>query len=238
MRIYPAIDLKGGRVVRLEQGRADRETVYYKDPAKPAAQWRQAGADWMHVVDLDGAFSGSPQNEAAIEAIVASGLKVQLGGGLRTATDVARAFGIGVARVVLGTRAAEDPSFVHDMVQRYGERIAVGIDAKDGWVAVRGWVEAGEWQADDLAREMDRCGVSTLIYTDISRDGMLSGPNFAAQEGLLQTVGCRVIASGGVSSLEDIDRFASLAKQYAHLDGVIIGKALYDGRIDLKSAFP
>ena len=188
-------------------------------------------------MDLDGAFSGEPQNGSAIQAIVTAGMQVQLGGGLRTAESVARAFEMGVTRVVLGTQAAEDTQFVRDMVEQYGERIAVGIDAKDGQVAVRGWVETGEWQVTDLARAMSDCGVRTLIYTDISRDGMLSGPNFEAQEALLQTVECRIIASGGVSSPADIERFSGLAQRYPNLDGVIIGKALYDGRMDLAEAF-
>ncbi|MDX2110034.1 MAG: 1-(5-phosphoribosyl)-5-[(5-phosphoribosylamino)methylideneamino]imidazole-4-carboxamide isomerase [Verrucomicrobiota bacterium] len=239
MIIYPAIDLKSGRAVRLEQGRADRETVYFADPAEPARLWRDAGTAWLHVVDLDGAFSGlaHPANWEAIRRILALGLKVQLGGGMRDEAAIERALGHGVTRVVIGTRAATDPDFVSRMVALHGaDKVAVGIDAKNGMVAVKGWVETSSLTALDLATRMEQCGVKTLIYTDISRDGLLMGPNFEAQEQLLKHTRCNVIASGGVARLEDIERLALLARSHANLDGVITGKALYEGALSLADA--
>jgi phosphoribosylformimino-5-aminoimidazole carboxamide ribotide isomerase len=233
MTIYPAIDIKGGRCVRLTQGRADLETVYADDPTDVAGQFRAAGSEWVHVIDLDGAFAGEPRNLVAVQAIVAMGLKVQLGGGLRTRTSVERALGLGVCRVVIGTRAAESEEFVAGLVQTFGEQIAVGIDAKDGRVAVKGWVDTTAAGAIALAQRMDALGVRTIIHTDISTDGMLTGPNFEAQEAMLAAVNCRVIASGGVSRREDVARFAETKKRRPNLDGVIIGKALYERRVDL-----
>ena len=234
MTIYPAIDIKGGRCVRLTQGRADQETRYAENPAEVAAQFRAAGADWVHVVDLDGAFAGEPQNQAVVGAIAALGLQVQLGGGLRTRAAVERALALGVRRVVIGTRAAESEAFVADLVQAFGEKIAVGIDAKDGRVAVKGWVDTTGTTALDLARRMDAVGVRTLIYTDIGTDGMLTGPNFAAQEAMLNAGKFRVIASGGVSRREDVLELAQLAQRHPRLDGVIVGKALYEERVELR----
>jgi phosphoribosylformimino-5-aminoimidazole carboxamide ribotide isomerase len=233
MTIYPAIDIKGGRCVRLTQGRADQETVYAENPAAVAADFKAAGSDWVHVVDLDGAFAGEPQNLPAVSAIAALGMKVQLGGGLRTRAAVDRALGLGVRRVVLGTRAAESEAFVGELVQAFGDRIAVGIDAKDGMVAVKGWVDTTGTGALTLARRMDALGVRTLIYTDIGTDGMLTGPNFAAQEAMLAAGKFRVIASGGVSRREDVVQLAELARRYANLEGVIVGKALYEKRVEL-----
>jgi phosphoribosylformimino-5-aminoimidazole carboxamide ribotide isomerase len=233
MTIYPAIDIKGGRCVRLLQGRADQETVYAENPADVAAQFRAAGSAWVHVVDLDGAFAGEPQNQAAIAAIVAVGLKVQLGGGLRTCDAVERALGLGISRVVIGTRAAESEAFVGELVQAFGGKIAVGIDAKNGQVAVKGWVDTMALTALDLARRMAAIGVRTVIHTDIGTDGMLTGPNFPAQEAMLALPGIRVIASGGVSRREDVVKLAELARRYANLDGVIVGKALYEKRVEL-----
>ena len=234
MTIYPAIDIKGGRCVRLTQGRADQETVYAENPADVAANFRAAGSAWVHVVDLDGAFAGEPQNFAAVRAIVAAGMKVELGGGLRTRAAVERALGFGVSRVVIGTRAAESEAFVGELVQAFGDRIAVGIDAKNGQVAVKGWVDTTGVGALALAQRMAALGVATLIYTDIGTDGMLTGPNLAAQEAMLAAVSCRVIASGGVSRREDVIALAKLAQRHAHLDGVIVGKALYERRVDLR----
>jgi phosphoribosylformimino-5-aminoimidazole carboxamide ribotide isomerase len=233
MTIYPAIDIKGGRCVRLTQGRADRETVYAADPAQVAARFRDAGATWVHVVDLDGAFQGEPQNLAALAAIAALGLKVQFGGGLRSRAAVERVLDLGAVRVIIGTRAAESEAFAAELVAAFGEKIAVGIDAKDGRVAVKGWVATTGTGAVDLARRMAALGVRTLIHTDISTDGMLTGPNFAAQEAMLDAVSCRVIASGGVSRRDDVVRLAEMQKRRPNLDGVIIGKALYEGRVDL-----
>ncbi len=236
MTIYPAIDLKGGRCVRLTQGRADQETVYFENPADAAAQFRAAGSAWVHVVDLDGAFAGEPQNLPQVAAIVATGLRVQLGGGMRTRASVARALALGVARVVVGTRAAESAEFVRGLVAEFGDKIAVGIDAKDGRVAVKGWVDTTGTAALALARQMDLLGVATLIYTDIGTDGMLTGPNLAAQAATCAAVGARVIASGGVSQLADVEALGALARRHGNLDGVIIGKALYEKRLTLADA--
>jgi phosphoribosylformimino-5-aminoimidazole carboxamide ribotide isomerase len=233
MTIYPAIDLKGGRCVRLTQGRADQQTVYAENPGEVAAGFKAAGSTWVHVVDLDGAFAGEPQNIRAVEAILAQGMQVQLGGGLRTRVAVERALGLGVRRVVIGTRAAESEAFVGELVQAFGERIAVGIDAKNGLVAVKGWVDTTKTGALALAGRMDALGVRTLIYTDIGTDGMLTGPNFAAQEAMLAAGKFRVIASGGVSRREDVVQLAALAQRHANLDGVIVGKALYEKRVEL-----
>jgi phosphoribosylformimino-5-aminoimidazole carboxamide ribotide isomerase len=233
MTIYPAIDLKGGRCVRLAQGRADRETVYASDPAEVAGQFQAAGAAWVHVVDLDGAFAGEPANLDAVGAIVARGLQVQFGGGLRTRATVERVLGLGIRRVVIGTRAAESDAFIGELVQVFGDRIAVGIDARHGRVAVKGWVDATGTDAVALARRMDALGVRTLVHTDIATDGMLTGPNFAAQDAMLAAVGCQVIASGGVSRREDVARLLVIKKRRPNLDGVIIGKALYERRVDL-----
>lgn len=239
MILYPAIDLRGGKVVRLDQGRADRETLYATDPGEPALRWKAAGAQWIHVVDLDGAFDGRPSeaNAAALGKIAQTGLKIELGGGIRTPEHCRSAFAMGVHRVVVGTKAAQEPGFVRDLVRDWGpERIAAGIDARGGRVAVKGWVETVDLSAIELALRMQDCGVGTLIYTDISRDGMLVGPNFEAQEAMLQAVQTRLIASGGVACLEDLRRFATIADRYPHFDGVIIGKALYENRVSLAEA--
>jgi phosphoribosylformimino-5-aminoimidazole carboxamide ribotide isomerase len=233
MTIYPAIDIKGGRCVRLMQGRADQETVYAENPADVAAGFRAAGSEWVHVVDLDGAFTGEPRNLAAVEAIAAAGMRVQLGGGLRTLAAVERAMGFGVSRVVIGTRAAESEAFVGELVQAFGEKIAVGIDAKNGQVAVKGWVATADMSALALARRMDALGVHTLIHTDIGTDGMLTGPNYPAQEAMLGAGKFDVIASGGVSRREDVIELTALARRHPNLDGVIVGKALYEKRVEL-----
>jgi len=185
------------------------------------------------VVDLDGAFAGEPQNLAAVQAIAGLGMKVQLGGGLRTRASVERALGFGVSRVVIGTRAAESEAFVGELVQSFGHRVAIGIDAKHGQVAVKGWVATAAMSALDLARRMDALGVTTLIHTDIGTDGMLTGPNFLAQEAMLAAVKANVIASGGVSRREDVVKLAELARRCPNLDGVIVGKALYEKRVEL-----
>jgi phosphoribosylformimino-5-aminoimidazole carboxamide ribotide isomerase len=234
MIIYPAIDLRGGRVVRLEQGRSDAETVYFADPAAPARDWQKAGAEWVHVVDLDGAFAGKGANRDAVDKIVATGMKVQLGGGMRSMEAVKTALEAGVSRVVIGTRAAEEPAFVGELIEAFGaERIAVGIDAKDGNVAIKGWVETMSLNAIELARKVESLGCQFIIYTDISRDGMLTGPNLEAQRAMLEAVSCNIIASGGVSFPKDLSDLRALEKDCSNLDGVITGKALYEGRIDL-----
>jgi phosphoribosylformimino-5-aminoimidazole carboxamide ribotide isomerase len=233
MTIYPAIDIKGGRCVRLTQGRADAETVYAEDPAAVAAGFMAAGARWVHVVDLDGAFAGEPKNMESVRRIAALGLTVQLGGGLRTRDSVERALSMGVARVVVGTRAAESEAFVSELVEAFGDRVAVGIDAKGGRVAVKGWVDTTKASAIDMAKRMDGLGVATLIHTDVGTDGMLTGPNFEAQDAMLAAVGARVIASGGVGRREDVVRLVETQRSRPNLDGVIVGKAIYEGRVDL-----
>lgn len=234
MRIYPAIDLKGGQVVRLKQGRADDATVYYDDPLTPAREFLAAGAEWIHVVDLDGAFEGAGANLNLVEQIAGLGLKVQLGGGLRTTASIQTAFDAGVTRAILGTIAAKDPAYAGEMAARFGDRIACGMDAREGKVAIRGWVETTSLDALELARYWCQVGVKTIIYTDIATDGMLTGPNYAAQATLLKHVTCNVIASGGVAQPADLTKFRQLATQHPNLDGVIVGKALYEKRIDLK----
>lgn len=236
MIIYPAIDLKGGRCVRLQQGRADDVTTYEEDPGRVAHSFAQAGAEWIHVVDLDGAFTGEPQNWLGVERILHAGVKVQLGGGIRDEQTVERLLDAGVSRVVIGTRASEDEAFIRRLVALHGEQVAVGIDAKDGMVAVRGWVEATDQTATELAVRMADAGVKTIIYTDIATDGMLTGPNIASLESILQAVPIPVLASGGVSELADIAKLMELAGQYAHLGGVIAGKAIYEQRIDVAEA--
>ncbi len=234
MTIFPAIDIRGGRCVRLLQGRADAETVYAVDPAAVAAGFKAAGAAWVHVVDLDGAFGGEPRNLEVVARIAALGLSVQLGGGLRNRASVERALSLGIARVVIGTRAAESEAFISELVAAFGDRIAVGIDAKDGKVAVKGWVDTTGTSALAMAVRMDALGVGTLIHTDVGTDGMLTGPNLGAQESMLAAVRARVIASGGVGSLEDVARLAAIRQGSRSLDGVIVGKAIYEGRVDLR----
>lgn len=224
-------------MVRLLQGRADAETVYFHDPSAPARRWKAAGAEWVHVVDLDGAFDGASANREAVAGILETGMKVQLGGGMRSSEDVRRALDAGVSRVVIGTRAAIEPAFVGELVKQFGaSRIAVGIDAKNGRVAIKGWVDTIEKDALDLAREVEEHGATTIIYTDISRDGMLIGPNFEAQKAMCDAVSCQIIASGGVAYASDITRFREMALSVSNLEGVITGKALYEGKIDLHAA--
>lgn len=234
MEIFPAIDLRGGRCVRLLQGKADAETEYYRDPAEAAKLWRDGGAEWIHVVDLDGAFTGEPQNWRSIEKIAAVGTKVQMGGGIRSEEMIRRAFDLGVKRVVLGTKACESADFVRLMTERFGDGIAVGIDAKGGKVAIKGWLDTTDLPAIDFAREIAGCGVRTIIYTDIGTDGMLTGPNLGAQKEMLEAAGCDVIASGGVGRREDVEGLVRLAQNHPNLAGVIVGKALYEGKVDLR----
>jgi len=233
VKIYPAIDLNKGRCVRLQQGEAARETVFYEDPGQPAGLWRNQGAEWVHVVDLEGAFNGTPCNQEAIQRILASGMKVQVGGGIREASTIREYLRIGVSRVIIGTRACEDPEFIRELVGVFGEQIVIGIDAKDGMVRTKGWVEDSNITVPNMVLTMNNIGVSTIIYTDISTDGMLTGPNLAAQEEMLKLTTANVIASGGVSSYQDVANLDKLAAKYSNLDGVIIGMALYEGRVKL-----
>lgn len=233
MTIYPAIDIKGGRCVRLLQGLPDRETVYGDDPAQMAQSFRDQGAVWVHVVDLDGAFSGEPRNAEAIRRICQVGLLVQCGGGLRTRAAVDQLLQLGVRRAVIGTRAAESEAFIAELVAAYGDRIAVGIDAKEGQVAVQGWATRTDRSALALARRMDALGVATLIHTDIGTDGMLTGPNLPAQSAMASAIRSHLIASGGISRQSDVESLAALAKTHPNLEGVIVGKALYEKRVSL-----
>lgn len=231
MILLPAIDLMGGQVVRLRQGKADEKTVYSNDPAAFAKKWVDEGGDFLHIVDLDAAFTGTLQNLDAVRAITeTAGIPCELGGGMRSEEAIARAFDAGVARIVIGTRAAESVDFVAKMAAKFGgERIAVGIDARDGIVSVKGWTESSGIRAIDLALQVEAAGAGTLIYTDIATDGMLEGPNFAEMENLLSQLKCQLIASGGVSKAEDVLRLNKMKGLY----GVIMGKALYDQKIDL-----
>ncbi len=237
MIVYPAIDLRGGRCVRLIQGQASQERVYSADPAAMAQAWEQQGAQWLHLVNLDGALGDqAAANMAALSAILASvTIPAQFGGGLRSIDDVARLLDAGVARVILGTVAVREPDMVAEAVARFGPaRIAVGIDARDGRVATHGWLETSDVLAVDLARQMAEVGVERIVYTDIQRDGTLTGPNVEATRHLAQRSGLAVIASGGVSALEDIRTLASQAS--AGIEGVIVGMALYEKRFTLAEA--
>lgn len=229
MLLYPAIDLMGGQVVRLKQGRASEKTVYSDDPAAVAREWEARGGDWLHIVDLDAAFGGKHANLDKVRAIAAAvSIPVQMGGGMRDEQAIREALEAGVSRVVIGTKAAEDPDFVRRAVEKFGgHRIAVGIDARDGRVAVKGWAETTAIEAGALAKELAAAGIGALIYTDIATDGMLQGPNLTATAEMVRTASCPVIASGGVSSAADL---AALAK-IEGLAGAIVGKALFDGLI-------
>ena len=232
MILLPAIDLMSGEVVRLRQGRAEEKTVYSRDPAAFARRWESEGGDYLHVVDLDAAFSGEQRNLEAVRAITAAiSIPCELGGGMRSEAAIRRAIEAGVARVIIGTRAAESLDFVRDMAAEFGgERIAVGIDAKHGMVSVKGWTEESALTALDLARRAEDAGAGTIIYTDIATDGMLTGPNFAETEKMLGALGCQLIASGGVGSAAHVQRLAQMPGLY----GCIIGKALYDGAVSLR----
>ena len=229
MLLLPAIDLMDGEVVRLKRGLAAEKTVYSSDPVAFAKKWEDAGADWLHLVDLDAAFSGEPRNLPHIERICAAvDVPCELGGGMRELRNIDAAFGAGVRRAILGTRACESIDFVREACATFGgDRIAVGIDAKDGLVAVKGWTETTTLRAADLALSAQEAGARTIIYTDIATDGMLEGPNYSALEELLGLLDCNLIASGGVSRPDDLKRLASLPGLY----GAIVGKALYEGKI-------
>lgn len=233
MLVLPAVDIRGGRCVRLIQGDADRERVYAGDPVDAARRWEADGAPWVHVVDLDGAFAGMPvHTDLILRLIAALRIPVQVGGGIRTCEAVERLLTSGAARVILGTAAVSSPEVLVDACARFGDRIAVAIDAREGTVATEGWVHATGEPASSAASRIVRAGVRRIIYTDISRDGMLAGPNLAAFEAILKTVDVPVIASGGVSSVEHL---RSLRRLEPHgLEGVIVGRALYEGRVRLR----
>lgn len=233
MIVIPAIDLKDGKCVRLLQGKKDEVTVYSDNPAEMAKQWVDMGAKLLHVVDLDGAFSGEQKNIEKIREIrKAIQIPMQLGGGIRNIARIGQLADIGVDRMILGTSAAKDPDMVAKACEKFEGRVLVGIDAKDGKVAVKGWVEVTELDAIKFAKDMESAGAAGIIYTDISRDGMMTGPNIDAMAKMVKSVEIPVIASGGVSKLKDVDNLM----QIKDLWGVITGKALYSGAMDLKSA--
>ncbi len=231
MFLYPAIDLRGGRCVRLRQGDYARETVFSDDPAAVARRWVEQGADRIHVVDLDGAKAGKPVNGEAIRAIVeAAGVPVQLGGGIRTDADLDAIFSWGIRWAVLGSKALQDPDWLRATARAHPRRIVLGLDAKDGFVATEGWLDVSRVRAVDLARRVQDAPLAAVVSTDIATDGMMTGPNFAALEEMAAAVDLPVIASGGVSSTDDVLRLAQ-----AGLPGAIIGRALYEGAIDLSA---
>lgn len=235
MILYPAIDLKGGAVVRLRQGDMEQATVYGSDPAAQAASFEADGFEWLHVVDLDGAFAGESRNAAAVEGILGRvKMPVQLGGGIRDMAGVEAWLGRGVTRVILGTAAVRDPDFVRAAARAHPEKVAVGIDAKDGLVAVQGWAEVSDMTALDLARRFEDAGVAAIIYTDISRDGLLKGLNLEATQALAEAVSIPVIASGGLADIGDVKRL--VAPENRAIAGAITGRALYDGRLDARQA--
>jgi len=235
MIIIPAIDLKEGKCVRLEQGLMEKATIYSDDPATTAKHWEAQGAELLHVVDLDGAFAGSPRNLDAIIAIRgAIKIPIEVGGGIRDMSTVGKLVSIGIDRIILGTAAIQNPSFVQAACSAFPGKIIVGIDAKDGLVAIKGWAEVTTVMAVDLAKQMQDHGVIAIIYTDIKRDGMLSGPNIEATRDLAKALHIPVIASGGVHTMKDIENL--MAVRHAGVTGVITGKAIYSGSLDLKEA--
>ena len=233
MQLYPAIDMKNGKCVRLRQGAFKDITVYSEHPEEIAALWQEKGATFLHLVDLDGAQAGRSVNEETIKKIVSSvNIPVEIGGGIRSEEAIKNMLALGVKRVIIGTKAVEEPEFLKDMVEKFGaDAIAAGVDAKDGMVAIQGWEQVSTVTATDLCLKMKEYGVKHIIYTDISRDGMLSGPNIPATKKLTEETGLDIIASGGVSCMEDLQ-----ALYDAGISGAIMGKALYEKRVDLEEA--
>ncbi len=235
MILFPAIDLKNGEAVRLEQGDMARATVFHRDPAEQARAFAARGFAYLHVVDLDGAFAGRPMNAAAVERIVAAvQIPLQVGGGIRDHATIEGWLGKGVARVIIGTAAVRDPALVKEAAKKFPGRIAVGLDARDGKVAVEGWAQTSELSALDVARRFEDAGVAAIVHTDIARDGMLKGLNLDATVALADAVSVPVIASGGFASLDDVR--VLLAPRARKLVGAIVGRALYDGRLDAAAA--
>ncbi len=235
MILFPAIDLKEGKCVRLQQGDMARATIFNHDPAQQAGLFESQGFRYLHIVDLDGAFAGKPVNGEAVDRILESvAMPVQLGGGIRDIATVEAWLSKGVTRVILGTAAVRDPDFVKDAAMHYPGRVAVGLDARDGRVAVQGWAESSDLEALELAKRFEDVGVAAIIYTDIARDGLLKGLNLEATIALAEGVSIPVIASGGLASLDDVR--ALLEPRAAKLEGAITGRALYDGRLDARAA--
>ncbi len=237
LTLYPAIDLKDGVCVRLKRGDMDEATIYETDPAKQAQKFQEAGSRWLHVVDLNGAFAGKPVNKEAVANILkAATVPVQLGGGIRDMAGIETWLAAGISRVILGSAAVKNPILVHQACKSFPGRIAVGIDARDGFVATEGWAQTSTLPAADLAQRFQDAGVAAIIYTDIARDGMLSGLNLDQTTALAENLGIPVIASGGVGSLDDLHALRRAAAAAPGIAGVIVGRALYDGRIDIESA--
>jgi len=235
MLVIPAIDLKNGTVMRLHQGRAAQETRYASDPVVVACEWQEQGAQWLHVVDLDGAFSGQPRHLEVLKGLVAAfGGSIQFGGGLRSLLDIEHALRIGVVRVILGSAALTNPELVREVVKRYGERIAAAVDVRRGKVHTAGWQEESGDSPLDAVQRLKSAGIAWIIYTDIQRDGTMRGPNIEATKQIAIESGLKVIASGGVSTLDDIRRLKHL--QELGVEGVIVGKALYEKRFTLTEA--
>lgn len=231
--LYPAIDLKAGQVVRLAEGDMARATVYADNPAAQARLFADAGAEWLHVVDLDGAFAGENRNAAAVEAILrATPAKVQVGGGIRTRATIDRWLELGVTRVILGTVALTDPELVREAARALPGRIVVAVDARDGFVATQGWADVSDVRVADLGRRFEDAGVAALLFTDVGRDGLLKGVNVEATAALAATLSLPVLASGGLAGLEDI----TALRRHPGIEGVIAGRALYDGRLPLAAA--
>ena len=234
MLVIPAIDLKDGRCVRLRQGDMADETVYSDDVKEVASRWQQQGAGLIHVVDLNGAVDGEPKNLPHIESVMnAVRVKVQVGGGIRTIDTVRRYLNAGVSRVVLGTAALTNRALLDQACQEFPQRIVLGLDARDGRIAVKGWTTVSDVKAIDLLKELSGCAIAAVIYTDIARDGMLNGPNIPALKEVVEYSSFPVIASGGITRLEDLQAVRSLGRK---IEGAIVGKALYDGKLDLKAA--
>jgi phosphoribosylformimino-5-aminoimidazole carboxamide ribotide isomerase len=233
IKLFPAIDIKNGQCVRLRQGSFQDVLVYSDIPLKIAKQWEACGASFIHIVDLDGALVGHSVNDEVIKSIVAEvKVPVQVGGGIRTIKDIENKLELGIDRVIIGTKAVKDPGFIKEAITTFGsKRIVIGIDAKDGMVAIEGWEKVSSYQAVALAMEMKKLGVKTIVYTDISKDGMLQGPNISHTKEMVEMTGLDIIASGGVSSLKDLEMLEEI-----HVYGAIVGKALYENRIDLKKA--
>ena len=235
MELFPAIDIRGGKCVRLLKGDFAQETVFSDSPADMAAQWESQGAEFLHLVDLDGARAGKPENLETVKAILAKvKIPVELGGGIRTLEDIKEVLGLGVRRVILGSVAVHDPALVKAACEQYGDRVVVGIDAKDGMVAVEGWGQTSDLEAPALGKMMAEAGVKTIIYTDISRDGTLGGVNVAATVEMAEKSGLEVVASGGIKDLEDIKALKEHEK--SGVAGAILGKSLYMHTLDLKEA--
>ncbi|MCH2547841.1 MAG: 1-(5-phosphoribosyl)-5-[(5-phosphoribosylamino)methylideneamino]imidazole-4-carboxamide isomerase [Alphaproteobacteria bacterium] len=235
MILYPAIDLKDGNCVRLLHGEMDQATIFSNTPADQAKAFAQEGFEWLHVVDLNGAFAGKPVNKHAVETILsATSVPVQLGGGIRDMATIALWINAGISRVILGTAALRNPELVHDACKEFEGRIAVGIDARNGMVAVEGWAETSDISAKDLAHKFEDAGVAAIIYTDIGRDGAMQGPNFAETVALAESITIPVILSGGMTSLDDVKTLCTHAK--SGIQGAILGRALYDGAIQPRAA--